>query len=74
MSLKDIVAVIGKTGDLYTGDLHVEVKILDVRQHHGQTDYEVTPIAGYGQQWVLSTRVTVHETATATATVVPAVR
>jgi hypothetical protein len=45
-----------------------------VRQHHGQTDYEVTPIAGYGQQWVLSTRVTVHETATATATVVPAVR
>jgi hypothetical protein len=74
MDIRELAKVIDRTGDLAVygsgGELHVAVTIANVNPHHGRVDYLVTPIAGYGERWVVSDSVTLHETETATAAVV----
>lgn len=67
MNTTELIRVIGKTG-LLAGrrnalgrqiELNVSVRITDVRNtRFGHIDYLVTPIAGEGEVWVDSERVT----------------
>ncbi len=60
MTLRDIVANIGKTATLRTADgLMVTVKILDATQAYGNIRYKVTPLAGIGEAVVDAARVKV---------------
>ena len=50
---RELAQCIGKHG-IYsvTGDLNVEVEILDARVSWGWTQYLITPVAGSGSRWV----------------------
>jgi hypothetical protein len=53
--------MIGRFAHLVVGELAVEVKILDVRERWGRTDYLVTPVVGHGEQWKSADSVRVIE-------------
>jgi hypothetical protein len=40
-----------------SGDIGFRVKVIDVRERFGGTDYEIVPVAGSGKKWVASTSV-----------------
>lgn len=44
--------LIGAHGSITVGELHIDVRVLDVKQSYGKTRYLVQPIAGSGQQWM----------------------
>ncbi len=44
--------LIGVQGIITIGSLHIDVRVLDVKQSYGKTRYLVQPIAGSGQQWM----------------------
>jgi hypothetical protein len=53
--------MIDRLGHLVVGELDIEVKILDVRERFGRTDYLVAPVAGHGQQWKSADSVRITE-------------
>jgi hypothetical protein len=60
MTAKHLNANIGKTAILSVEKtLKVMVRILDCREVWGRQDYEITPLAGDGKQWVSADRVKV---------------
>lgn len=44
--------LIGAQGSITVGELHIDVRVLDVKQSYGKVRYLVQPIAGSGQQWM----------------------
>ena len=57
MTLREIVANIGKEATLKTGDgLAVAVKILDANMAYGNVRYTVAPLSGSGEAVVDATR------------------
>lgn len=60
LTVKDAHALIGKHGSLriIACDLHVNVRIEDIRTTFGRVDYCVTPDSGSGSAWVTADRVT----------------
>lgn len=57
--MKDLIKLIGQTGNLAIEGLEVGVKILDVRESFGRTDVQITPLNGSNKKWVSLDRVTV---------------
>jgi hypothetical protein len=51
MTAAEMAQMIGKPGQLDVGGMTFLVKIIDVRERYGRTDYLVEPQAGHGQQW-----------------------
>lgn len=57
MTISQASQMIGKEGFIRLGELNVRVRILDVKNRFGNTDYQISPVGGSGNQWVLSGRV-----------------
>lgn len=59
--VKDLAALIGRTGTLHTltEDLQVTVTVKDVRKVWDRVDVLVTPEAGSGDAWVSLARVSI---------------
>ena len=57
MTVAEMAKVIGQRGTLFIEGLDVEIRVDDVRQVWGRTDYQITPIAGAHNKWVSSDRV-----------------
>lgn len=57
MDSKKISQLINKQAILTCGPLYFNVKIINIRQVYGRTDFLVEPVSGDGQQWVDSNRV-----------------
>ena len=56
----ELHAVVGKSGTYQVdgaSGLSIWVKILDTRERFGEVDYLVSPVAGFGQRWVVSYKV-----------------
>lgn len=65
-NVKALATVIGSNGQIFIDGLGVDVRIIDVRQAYGRTDYRITPIRGIGGAWVDSKRVSVGDISGAT--------
>lgn len=57
MTAANLAIFVGCTGQLRSGELWVDITILDARTVWNRTDFLVTPAAGTGQQWVSADRV-----------------
>lgn len=44
--------LIGAQGSITVGELHIDVRVLDVKQSYGKVRYLIQPVAGSGQQWM----------------------
>ncbi len=49
LSIKE--SIIGSRGYIVVDDMHIEVRILDVKDSWGRIRYLVTPVSGEGQTW-----------------------
>ena len=58
---RQLTEVLGGHGNLRIDKLIVRVRVDDIREVFGRTDYLVSPVAGSGQQWVAADRVKVDE-------------
>ena len=56
MSLATVVSNVGKEAIMREGDFLIRMRVLDVKQAYGHTDYKVTPVTGSGEKWVRETR------------------
>lgn len=57
MTAREAVAFIGKVGRLSVeSKLVIKVTIVDVRTTFGHTHFLVTPVEGYGEQWIDASR------------------
>lgn len=54
--LAALVGMIGTSGTVELGGVHVAVTVTDVRNVFGRDDYRVTPTAGRGQVWIAADR------------------
>jgi hypothetical protein len=58
MTAKQQAELIGKTGHIITESrrdsvgLSVDVRIVDVRQAYGKTQFQITPLSGNGLVWI----------------------
>ncbi len=43
---------LNKLGTIRHGSLIVKVKVLDIKLIYGRTRYQVTPVAGSGEDWI----------------------
>lgn len=55
--MKELIKMLGKTVLYISGEMRFKVKIFDVRQMFGRTDYHIEPVAGNGCQWVSSEKI-----------------
>lgn len=54
----EMILATGSRAILRIETMGVEVRILDARSRWGALDYQVTPVAGGGEQWVSAGRLT----------------
>jgi len=52
MTIAELSKAIGTAGYIIHEQLHVSVKVLDVKQSYGRVRYLVAPLAGTGTIWV----------------------
>lgn len=49
---------VGREAILRLGDLRLDVDVTAIRNRFGNIDALVTPASGYGEQWVLASKLT----------------
>lgn len=52
MTAPPVTAWIGLAVPWRTGQLQVQVRIVDCKRSYGRVRYLITPIVGTGQQWI----------------------
>lgn len=52
MTTLDLRDYIGLEVPWRTGQLQVQVRIVDCKRSYGRVRYLITPVAGTGQQWI----------------------
>lgn len=57
MTAAEAAKLIDTFASLRIEDLTIDVRIMDVRESFGRTDYKIAPINGQGEQWVSADRV-----------------
>lgn len=63
VSARELMALIGKTGELRTesGSLSVAVTVSDAKSAYGRTRVLISPVSGSGELWADLDRVTIDE-------------
>lgn len=54
MNVRELSALIDRSGHYRTNGLLVKVRIVDVRTRYGAADYRIEPTSGKGRIWVRS--------------------
>lgn len=56
LSLGELSENVGRVVTIRAENLYVNCKIMDVRITFGEVQYRVTPVEGYGTQWITDRR------------------
>lgn len=56
MTTAEALQLLGRTGEITTGGLVVNVTVVDVKVSYGRTRYQVQPLSGTGLVWVENVR------------------
>lgn len=51
MSVKEMIALVGKTGTYTFDGMHVEVTIEDAKESWGRLLVQIVPVSGAGSKW-----------------------
>jgi hypothetical protein len=54
MKLKDHFKNVGETISVPMAGLTVDVKVMDIKQSWGQVKYQITPVSGEGEVWIVA--------------------